>query len=72
MIPKIIHYCWFGRGKMPELAEHCLASWRKFLPDYELKLWNEDSFDVNRLRFTVRHTSGASSRSSPTMSGCMP
>ena len=51
MIPKIIHYCWFGRGKMPELAEHCLASWRKFLPDYELKLWNEDSFDVNRLRF---------------------
>ena len=40
MIPKIIHYCWFGRGKMPELAEHCLASWRKFLPDYELKLWN--------------------------------
>lgn len=52
MIPKIIHYCWFGRGKMPELAEHCLASWRKFLPDYELKLWNEDSFDVNRLRFT--------------------
>ena len=37
---------------MPELAEHCLASWRKFLPDYELKLWNEDSFDVNRLRFT--------------------
>lgn len=52
MIPKIIHYCWFGRGKMPEQAEHCLASWRKFLPDYELKLWNEDSFDVNRLRFT--------------------
>ena len=52
MIPKIIHYCWFGRGKMPELAEHCLASWRKFLPDYELKLWNEDSFDVNQLRFT--------------------
>lgn len=37
---------------MPELAEPCLASWRKFLPDYELKLWNEDSFDVNRLRFT--------------------
>lgn len=46
MIPKIIHYCWFGRGPMPELAEKCIASWHKFMPDYEYKLWNEDNFDV--------------------------
>ncbi len=47
MIPKIIHYCWFGRGEMPELAKKCIASWHKYLPDYELKLWNEDNFDMS-------------------------
>ncbi len=52
MIPKLIHYCWFGRGEMPELARNCIASWRKLLPDYELMLWNEDNFDVDSLKFT--------------------
>ena len=47
MIPKIIHYCWFGRGPMPELAIKCIDSWKKYLPDYELRLWNEDTFDMN-------------------------
>ena len=47
MIPKKIHYCWFGRGKMPELALQCIASWKKYLPDYEIKEWNEDNFDLN-------------------------
>ena len=47
MIPKVIHYCWFGRGKMPELALKCIESWHKYLPDYEYKLWDEDSFDLN-------------------------
>lgn len=47
MIPKKIHYCWFGRGQMPELALTCLNSWDKSLSDYELVLWNEDSFDIN-------------------------
>lgn len=47
MIPKTIHYCWFGRGKMPELAIKCIKSWKKYLPDYQLKLWNEDNFDIN-------------------------
>ena len=47
MIPKIIHYCWFGRGPMPELAQICIESWHKYMPDYEYKLWNEDNFDVN-------------------------
>lgn len=46
MIPKKIHYCWFGRGKMPELALKCIASWKKHLPDYEIKEWNEDNFDM--------------------------
>lgn len=46
MIPKIIHYCWFGRGEMPEQAKQCIASWHKFMPDYEYRRWNEDNFDV--------------------------
>ncbi len=47
MIPKKIHYCWFGRGEMPELALKCIASWKKFLPEYEIKEWNEDNFDLD-------------------------
>ena len=47
MIPKKIHYCWFGRGEMPELALKCIESWHKYMPDYEYKLWNEDNFDIN-------------------------
>ena len=47
MIPKVVHYCWFGRGEMPELAKKCIASWKTFLPDYEIKEWNEDNFDIN-------------------------
>ena len=42
MIPKIIHYCWFGGKQLPELAQHCIASWRKFLPDYEIWEWTEE------------------------------
>lgn len=53
MIPKIIHYCWFGRGPLPELAQKCIASWKKFLPDYEIKEWNEDNFDVNIIPYTA-------------------
>lgn len=51
MIPKIIHYCWFGRGEMPELAEKCIASWHKYMPDWEYKLWNEELFDVNSVAY---------------------
>ena len=47
MIPKVIHYCWFGRGKMPELALKCIESWKKYCPDYEIKEWNEDNFDLD-------------------------
>lgn len=45
-IPKVIHYCWFGGNSLPELAKKCIASWRKYLPDYEIKEWNESNFDV--------------------------
>lgn len=47
MIPKIIHYVWFGRGEMSDRAKHCIESWKKYLPDYEIKEWNEDNFDIN-------------------------
>ena len=46
-IPKIIHYCWFGRGQKPELAEKCIASWKENCPDYIIKEWNEDNFDLD-------------------------
>lgn len=52
MIPKIIHYCWFGRGEMPEKARHCIITWHKYMPDWEYKLWNEDNFDVNQIPYT--------------------
>lgn len=47
MIPKIIHYCWFGGSEMPLLVQKCVKSWKEHLPDYEFKLWNEESFDIN-------------------------
>lgn len=47
MIPKIIHYCWFGSGPKSELIEKCISSWNKYLPDYEIIEWNEDNFDIS-------------------------
>ena len=54
MIPKVIHYCWFGGNPLPESAQKCIASWRKFLPDYEIKEWNESNFDVNAIPYTAQ------------------
>lgn len=51
IIPKKIHYCWFGRNPLPESALKCIESWRKFLPDYEIVEWNEDNFDVNSIPY---------------------
>lgn len=50
-IPKVIHYCWFGRGKMPKLAEKCIESWKKYCPDYEIVCLTEDNFDINQNRY---------------------
>lgn len=51
MIPKVIHYCWFGRGPKPALAERCIASWRRHLPDYEIREWNESNYDVRKIPY---------------------
>ena len=48
MIPKTIHYCWFGSGEKPELARRCIASWKKHCPDYRIVEWNEDNFDISQ------------------------
>lgn len=46
MIPRVIHYCWFGGAQLPEPAQKCIESWRRFCPDYEIREWNEGNFDV--------------------------
>lgn len=53
MIPKIIHYCWFGGNPMPKLAQTCINSWKKYLPEYEIREWNENNFDVTSHPFTA-------------------
>ena len=52
MIPKVIHYCWFGRNTLPPLAVKCIESWKKYFPDYEIKEWNEENFNVNIIPYT--------------------
>ena len=52
MIPKVIHYCWFGGSPLPKMARKCISSWKKFFPDYEIKEWNEDNFDINIIPYT--------------------
>lgn len=48
---KIIHYCWFGGNPLSELTKKCIETWKKFLPDFEIKEWNEKNFDVNQCVF---------------------
>ena len=55
---KIIHYCWFGPSPLSKLAKKCMKSWQKFLPDYEIKLWNEETFDFNQNIFVKPKISG--------------
>ncbi len=50
-IPKIIHYCWFGGSEIPERDKRCIESWKKFCPDYEIILWNEDNYDVTQIPY---------------------
>jgi mannosyltransferase OCH1-like enzyme len=52
MIPKIIHYCWFGDQQFPQLTEKCIESWQKYLPDYKMVLWDEKRFDIDYNQFT--------------------
>ena len=48
MIPKIIHYCWFGKGLMPQSQVRCIEGWKKLLPDYTIMRWDESTFDYNK------------------------
>lgn len=54
MIPKTIHYCWFGGNPKPKLAEKCIRSWKKHCPDYELIEWSEENFDIASAPLYVR------------------
>ena len=51
MIPKKIHYCWFGGNPLPELAQKCIASWKEFCPDYAIIEWNESNYDVSKNKY---------------------
>ena len=51
MIPKKIHYCWFGGNPLPEFAQKCIASWKKYLPDYEIIEWNESNYNVRKIPY---------------------
>lgn len=52
MIPKIIHYCWFGKKEKPADVVKCMETWKKCLPDYVIKEWNESNFDVEMMPYT--------------------
>lgn len=48
MIPKIIHYCWFGKNPKPEIINTYIKSWEKFFPEYEIIEWNEKNFPIDK------------------------
>lgn len=52
-IPKKIHYCWFGRGRLPETAKKCIKSWKKYCPDCEIVCWNEENFDLGPSQYAT-------------------
>ena len=52
VIPKKIHYCWFGGNPLPKDAKKCIESWKKYFPDYEIIEWNESNFDINYNKYT--------------------
>lgn len=52
MIPKKIHYCWFGGNPLPAEAKKYIESWKKFCPGYDIKEWNEQNFDINQFAYT--------------------
>ena len=52
MIPKVIHYCWFGNTTKPQSVIDLINSWREILPDYTIIEWNESNFDINKLKYT--------------------
>ena len=61
MIPNIIHFCWFGGNPLPELAQKCVASWRKYLPEYEIWQWGENLNDIVKVNDTLCYDTERSS-----------
>ncbi len=59
MIPKIIHFCWFGGKPKPKLAEMCMKSWKRFCPDYAIKEWNETNYDISAAPLYVQQAYAA-------------
>jgi mannosyltransferase OCH1-like enzyme len=51
MIPKIIHYCWFGGNPLTEMAHRCIASWKKYFPKYEIRRWSESNYDIHKIPY---------------------
>lgn len=51
MIPKIIHYCWFGGGPIPEKDLQCIQSWKKYCPDYTIIRWDESNYDIHKYKY---------------------
>ncbi|MEG6544640.1 glycosyltransferase [Acinetobacter bereziniae] len=54
MIPKIIHYCWFGKKNIPQPLQHYIDGWRIKCPDWEIRLWNEKNFDIHSHPFVKK------------------
>lgn len=54
MIPKIIHYCWFGKKPLPPLVNDCIASWKETNPDFEIMRWDESNTDLAMHPFVQR------------------
>lgn len=53
-VPKVIHYCWFGRNPKPQVIKNCIASWKKYCPGYEIKEWNETNYNINKNEYTKK------------------
>lgn len=53
MIPKVIHYCWFGGNPLPEKDRKCIESWKKYCPDYEIREWNEKNYDISKNKYML-------------------
>ncbi len=51
MIPKTIHYCWFGDNPKSELIKKCIESWKEFAPDFDIVEWNETNFDISKYKY---------------------
>ena len=52
IIPKTIHYCWFGNKEIPDRLKRCMESWRRYCPDYKIVKWNEDNYDISKHVYT--------------------